>query len=325
MAVRAGGAIDPASRIEQLIAFHDRRFQSTFLLAVETISDAFTLDALAELLSQGRLEEALAAIDNAAQLIGNQYGAALSHSAQNTAAYLSNEALTATVSFDQSNRRAVQAISENRLRLIREFSNGQRATLRAAMTDGIREGLNPIDQARNFRNSVGLTERQQAAVSNYRRLLNGNNEERAEAASRRLHDRRSTASVNRSIRLERPLPKAQIDSMVARYQSNYVRYRSEVIGRTEALRAVHEGSEEMYNQAFESGDLDPNAVTRTWLTARDGRVRDTHAHLSGQERSVGETWSSGGSELRFPGDPNGRASETIQCRCVLTTRMSGNG
>jgi hypothetical protein len=325
MAVVAGGAIDPASRIEQLIAFHDRRFQSTFLLAVNTIRDAFTLEELALLLSQGRLEEALAAVEKAASLIGNQYGTALTHSAQNTAAYLTNEALTVAVNFDQTNTRAVQAISENRLRLIREFSNGQRATLRAAMTDGIREGLNPIDQARNFRGSVGLTERQQAAVSNYRRLLNGNTTDMAEAASRRLHDGRSTRSVSRAIATDRPLPQAQIDSMVSRYQSNYVRYRAEVIGRTEALRAAHQGSEEMYTQAFESGDLDPDAVTRTWLTARDGRVRDTHSAIGGQERGVGETWSSGGSELRFPGDPNASAAETVQCRCVLTTRMSGNG
>jgi hypothetical protein len=325
MAVVAGGAIDPASRIEKLISYHDRQFQSTFLMAVNTIKDAFTLEELATLLSQGRLEEALQAVEKAAALMGNQYGAALTNSAQNTAAYLTNEALTVAVNFDQTNTRAVQAISENRLRLVREFSNGQRATLRAAMTDGIREGLNPIDQARNFRDSVGLTQRQQAAVSNYRRLLNGNTAEMAEASTRRLHDGRSTRSVRRAISNERPLPQAQIDSMVSRYQSNYVRYRSEVIGRTEALRAAHQGSEEMYTQAFESGDLDPNAVTRTWLTANDGRVRDTHDNLSGQERSVGETWASGGSELRFPGDPNAAAAETVQCRCVLTTRMSGNG
>ena len=48
-----------------------------------------------------------------------------------------------------------------RLRFIREFTDGQRDATRVAMVDGIERGLNPIAQARNFRSSVGLTARQQ--------------------------------------------------------------------------------------------------------------------------------------------------------------------
>ena len=327
MTVNPGGAVDPASRLERLIAFHDRQFQQTFRLAISTIRNQVTLDALADLLEHGRFEEAIAALESAAKLLGNQYGASLVASAQSTAEFL-NTALTATVSFDQTNFRAVEEISRNRLRLIREFSNDQRQTLRAVMTEGIQQGLNPRDQARLFRGSVGLTTRQTQAVANYRRLLTegqGGDLPSSEALDRRLRDRRSDPTVRRAIRDGTPIPESQINSMVERYQQRYVNYRAETIGRTEALRSVHQGSEGMYQQAVDDGDLDPNAITRTWVTARDNRVRDTHASIGGQERGFNETWSSGGSELRFPGDPNAAASETIQCRCVLTTRLSGNG
>jgi SPP1 gp7 family putative phage head morphogenesis protein len=50
-----------------------------------------------------------------------------------------------------------------------------------------------------------------------------------------------------------------------------------------------------------------------WLTSRDSHVRDTHEALEGVERSVGEAWGNG---LLYPLDPNGPASEIINCRCT---------
>lgn len=54
-------------------------------------------------------------------------------------------------------------------------------------------------------------------------------------------------------------------------------------------------------------------VQKTWISARDSRVRESHADLEGQTRPLEEPYSNG---LMYPGDPNGPASEVIQCRCV---------
>lgn len=323
MAVKPGGATDPASRIESLVASQERRFRAVFLRAVELVRDQNTLAQLAELLAQGRLEEALAGVDAAARLLGDQYGASLSEAARDTANFLSG-ALTATVSFDQTNTRAVTAIQENRLRLIREFTGEQRNVIRQAMIRGIERGLNPRDQARLFRDSVGLTSRQESAVARYRALLEsaGTEADRSlEALDRKLRDRRFDGTVRRARREGRPLTADQVARMTGRYRDRYVRYRSEVIGRTEALRSAHQGSEEMYRQAFESGELDPSEVTRTWVTARDERVRESHRDLNGQQRGPDEPFDAQDGQLQYPGDPSAPASETVQCRCVLTTRL----
>lgn len=323
MAVRSGGATDPVSRIERVIARQERRFRNAFAQAVSTITDPFTLDLLADLLEQGRFEEALEGLDAAGAVLGNAYGEALSDSARDTARFLST-ALTVTVSFDQVNQRAVDMIRMNSLRLIREFTGEQRRAVREALTLGIARGANPIEQARDFRGSIGLTTRQVRAVENFRTLLTQGRRDglpSETALNRALRDGRFDRTVMRAIRDGQPLTAEQVDRMVDRYRQRYVRYRSEVIARTEALRAANEGTEEMYRQAIDAGQVQPAQLRRTWITAKDERVRGSHARLNGQVRMIGEAWQGDEGELRYPGDPTAPASETVQCRCVLATEI----
>ena len=326
MAVRVGGAQDPAERIERVVSAQEAGFIRAFLSSIDNIIDATTLDELENLLLQGRVDQALSELDAAAAALGNQYGTAFSAAAGDTAQFLSTSALTVTVAFDQTNTRAVSAITANRLRLIREFSQGQRNATRAALQIGIQAGLNPNEQARTFRRSIGLTERQVRAVENYRRLLTqgraGGLPSEA-AIDRALRDVRGDRSVLRAIRDNRPLPAAQVDSLGDRYRNNYIRYRSRVIARTEALRSVHEGTEEMYQQAIDAGQVQADALQRRWNTARDERVRSSHMRLNGEIRGIGEVWQADEGPLRYPGDPDAPASETVQCRCVISTRIIG--
>ena len=327
MVVRPGGATDPASRIEQVLTAQEAGFIRAFLRAIRDMVDATTLADLEQLLLEGRVDDALAAVDAAAAAFGGQYGQSYSAAANGAASWLSENALTVAVTFDQTNFRAVDAINRNRLRLIREFSAEQRATTRQALQDGIGRGLNPREQAVQFRQSIGLTQRQQQSVENYRRLLTegrANNLPSETALNRALRDARSDRSILRAIRDNRPLPAAQVDSMVQRYRDRYIRYRSEVIARTEALRSVHEGTEEMYQQAIDMGQINPGALRRRWVTAGDERVRGSHVRLNGQVRMLGEVWQGDEGELRYPGDPEAPAAETVQCRCVLSTRVLSN-
>ena len=106
--------------------------------------------------------------------------------------------------------------------------------------------------------------------------------------------------------------------MVDRYRQRWINYRAEVIARTEGLRAAHEGSEVMYEQAVGDGTLRSDQIMRTWITAKDERVRSAHARLNGQSRRYGGMWG----PLRYPGDPQAPPEQTVQCRCVLTTRLT---
>ena len=320
----ASGYYDDAERrLNDLLDQQERRIADIFRTAIANLRDDLDLNRLANLIEQGRLNEAIEELQHAAEALGAASNVAFVTSGQSTADFLSNAGLGRIV-FDQVNVGAVAIMQAARLEMIREFTNEQRRAVQLAVMTGIEAGLNPRVQARNFRDSIGLTSRQWAAVANYRRALEavGSDEgSAADALARELRDRRGDAQIRRAIRETRPLPTEKIDWLVERYRSRFIIYRSETIGRTEALRAVNAGNEEMYRQAIEAGMIDPADLRRTWQTRRDGRERQTHMLLHGQTKRWGEAWRTIHGEIRFPGDPQAQASEVIRCRCAISTRI----
>ena len=311
--------LDPEQRIRMLIARAEPQLRDAFLSIIMQIRAETTLTQLADLIEQGRLQEALESAARAGAQFAAGVNGVIVTAGQSTAAFL-GRTLDVITSYDTVNARAVRLAENNNLRLIREFTLEQTQATRAALVDGIQRGINPVDTARQVRQSIGLTARQVETVNRYRQALERGS---LTALNRELRDRRFDASVRRAAETGEPLTGDQINRMTERYRERMLRFRSETIARTEALRSVHEGSEEMYNQAFDQGILNPDQVTRTWHTARDARVRDSHASLNGQTRAPGEAFVSGnGNELRFPGDPNAPASETVQCRCAVSTTIT---
>lgn len=311
-------AVDPDARLLALLDRAEPSLRRAFRDIIQQVKNETTLTALADLVEVGRIDEALVQAARAGARFSAFVNGAFVASGTDTAD-LVGETLDAIVDFDQTNVRAVSRMQQNRLRLISGFNREQQAATQEALIDGIQRGVNPRQQARAFRDSIGLTQNQQRSVNNYRRLLS---EGSSEALDRQLRDRRFDGQVRRAIEGGKPLTQEQIDRMTSRYSERFVRHRSEVIARTEALRAVHEGSDEMFRQAIDDGTLDPSSIIRTWITAGDERVRDSHDAMSGQEAGIDEPFITGnGNEIMFPGDPNAPPNETIQCRCVVTTRF----
>jgi len=311
--------IDPADRLLALMAKTEPRFSRRFVEVVRTIKSQWTLSQIEGLLEVGQAETALQVAEMAAVPLGRTWGDVYILSGDETAAYV-GDALDIVVNFDAVNSRALLSTQTNQLRLVREFGRQQRAATREALVDGMRRGLNPRDTARAFRHSIGLTERQVRAVGNYRRLLETNSRG---ALARQLRDRRFDPSITRATRTGVPLSPEKVNMMVDRYRLRYLKYRAETIARTESLRAVHAGSEELYAQAIDNGTLRADELTRQWVTARDERVRGSHIAMNEQRQPVGQPFISGdGHMLLYPGDPNAPGSESIQCRCAVTTRFS---
>ena len=310
---------DDGARLEALIAAAIVTLRRSFARALRQVAQRWSLDQIEELILARRFDDALAMAELAAANLANDVTEQFLRSARDTSRFLS-DTLDVVVTFDQTNERAVAAMRQNQLRLIREFTREQQRATRIALVEGIQQGLNPREQARLFRSSLGLTARQMQAVANYRRLLEAGD---SAALTRALRDKRFDSSVRAAVSGDRPLTLAQIDRMVERYREKYVRYRGEVIARTEALRSVHEGATAAYEQAIASGVLDADALTRTWITASDERVRGSHSFMHGQQRLIDQPFVSGaGNRLRWPGDIDAPGSETIQCRCVLTTQFT---
>lgn len=304
--------------IRSLLNRFEPDYRDRFLALMAQIQDQRTLDQLADLIAQGRIEEALASALQAANPLASLDSTIFMTSGNEAAAFVQS-VQEVVIDFNQVNSRAVRIMEDNQLRLVREFTQQQRQATREALLEGIRTGENPRAQARAFRRSIGLTLRQMQSVNNFKRLLR---EDPREAMTRALRDRRFDRSILRAIDTEQPLSEAQVDRMVDRYHERFLRHRAETIARTETLWAVHAGTEELFQQAMEQGALTPGDLTRKWITRLDGRERASHHTMNGQEQPFGTPFVSGdGNLLRYPGDENAPASERIQCRCVLATRM----
>lgn len=61
-------------------------------------------------------------------------------------------------------------------------------------------------------------------------------------------------------------------------------------------------------------------LRQEWLATHDNRTRHSHRQLDGEKVEVGGMFSNG---CRFPGDPDGPASEIYGCRCTLVADVEG--
>lgn len=303
-------------QIARIVQQAETMFRRRFMEAVQQIRDTVTLEELERLLALRQFDEALVQAEVAATNLSNAYVQAYVLAAEDVLGFVSNS-VGITIRFDQVNARAVTDMRRASLRMIAEFTSGQRAATRLALVQGIRSGLNPAAQAREFRQSIGLTARQVQAVANYRRLLETGS---AAALQRELRDRRFDGSIRRAVSGEKPLTTEQVDRMVQRYYERSLAERAITIARTEALPAVHRGGDEAFRQAVEAGVVED--LEQTWHTANDGRVRHpSHTAMDGQKRPLGEPFLSGNGNLLFhPGD--GPAEDAIRCRCVKTTQFA---
>lgn len=295
------------------------KLRDAFLEMIALMKGAVSLSDLTILIEQGRLEEAFATMLGASARLGRVFNEQLMSAANNVAHQLNRTLGEIIFDFDATNPFVMRAMRENRMRLISGFSARQREATRLALLDGASRGVNPREMARIFRSSIGLTPYQVRVVNNFRRSLESND---SAVFQRALRDKRFDATIRRAIRDGTPLTREQIDKMVGRYREKWLKYRAEVIARTEALRSVHLGEQMMFDQAIADGTLDPTNMQREWNTAKDERVRSSHSFMHNQTRGMQEEFTSGqGHRTMHPGG-FGVASEDIQCRCTVGTRIT---
>lgn len=208
----------------------------------------------------------------------------------------------AVFQFDALNPKVTSFLDKYELDLIVEIDDKAREGIRHVVNQGLKNGANPRDTARDVRQIVGLTERQAAAVGAFRKQLQTFHEKKSASRmnlggkvsraaggaqtfavdgsgkpldgifDRRLRDFRYDKTLQAAMDTGKPLTPAQIDKMVEAYSRKYRRYRSEMIARTESLRATNAGILASWQQAAQAGLVDEEAMRKTWLTAKDERT-----------------------------------------------------
>ena len=235
--------------------------------------------------------------------------------------------------FNVRNPRAEQWLRENSSSLIVEITQDQREMVRQRLTASLSEGVNPRQSAlelvgrknlvtrRREGGFIGMTSQQANWVSRARGELQDLD---PNYLNRKLRDKRFDRSVRKAIASGKPLTKASMDRMVSSLQSRTVKYRGDVIARTESINALRAGQHESLRQATEAGDVKEGDVTREWDSSGDARTRETHVRADGQIVRGNEPFNVGGYQLRYPGDSSmgAPAEETILCRCLENTSIN---
>ena len=316
--------------------------RSAFINAILTKCTAVEIDELERLIRDGNIEGAVAILrlDNA--IIDDVIEEVRIAYRRHGALYVEElrpppdirRARSAAFTFELlGNPRAEQWIIEESSNLIVEVVEQQRQMARSLIAENAVRANNPRDVAvqlvgrynRNTRKRhggiIGLTDNQQRWVSNaHAELVSG---DYGSYLTRKLRDKRYDRTVLKALRSKTRIPSEKIEKMILAYRSRALRYRGEVIGRTESLRAMNVSHMHALEGVIEKGGITQrkNAKREWYATLGSPRTRDTHVAVHGQIRTLDETWTVGNSELRFPGDPQGESKETIQCRCVTVSRV----
>jgi hypothetical protein len=172
------------------------------------------------------------------------------------------------LSFDLINPEAIAFLSTYVMELIKQVSDETRRAIADVVMNAFQYGGHPYEQARTIRNMIGLTQTQSQAVANFRRMLEN---EPLAALTRDLRDHRFDATLRMAGRMKGQLSKEQIDKMAQRYYDRYLKYRAEMIARTETIRASAMGQMETWRQAIAQGLL-PQNMKRKWTVTYDDRL-----------------------------------------------------
>lgn len=320
--------------LENLIDFFSADIRSAFLASIQNIVDNVVIADVVKAIQEGDLNKAFrslgftdaamrpltAAIERAFETGGVTIGNTFPKK-------LNTPDGRAVFRFDVRDSRAEAWLRDQSSRLVTVIKEDTRVAVQQSLSDSMRAGINPrtaaldlvgyVDKTTGARTGgiIGLTPGQERWAARTEQMLK---ELDPKYLTRKLRDKRFDKTVERAIRDGKPLPADVIQKLMTRYRANVLKYRGDVIGRTEAIQSLNRSELEAVKQAVDMGATDPKHVQRIWDTAGDDRVRESHAQMDGQSVGLDEAFTfPDGSRAMFPGDTSlgAPAEETIQCRC----------
>ena len=176
---------------------------------------------------------------------------------------------TGTLRFDLTNPEAIRWAQREAGALVQQVSLSVKQSVRDTVFRGFNEGRTPTWMAKEIRQVIGLTRKQTQAVSNFERLLR---EGKAEVLTRALRDHRFDPTIRKAIESGEGLTEAQIDRMTKRYAERMLRYRADMIARSETIKASSAGQQELWRQAVAEGYLDAQKTRQIWIVVPDERL-----------------------------------------------------
>jgi len=322
-------------QLDELAKRFTPRIKAAFLAAIADVSDKAVIAGIISAIQVGDLEAAFratglspAAMRPVTAMIETAFEAGGVTVANSAPRGLTDTMGNRTVfRFDVRNSRSEAWLRDHSSQLITRITDEARGNVRTIIQRGVADGRNPRnialdivgrlnpDTGRRDGGIIGLSAPQEKWVANARRDLNDLSEH---YFTREARDKRFDSIVRKAIKDDKPLSGAKIDAIIGRYSDNLLLQRGETIARTEAIQSLNKAADDAFRQAISEGTLLPSAVTKTWDSAGDSRVRETHRIMDGQVVQMDQPFQSpDGAQLLFPGDTSLGAggADVINCRC----------
>lgn len=209
------------------------------------------------------------------------------------------------VEFNVLNPRVRAALDTLESKILKDFGDTARETLRQHVQAGLDAGAHPRTIARGVRDVVGLTPSQERAVRNFRNHLT-KPKHRGAALDYTLRDKR----FDRLIKNGKPLTAPQVDKMVQAYQRRYIAHHANVVAHNTTLNAYRAGQHSSFQEAIDVGLVDESRAYKEWVTVGDDQVRPEHVVMNRQRVPVRLQFSNG---RQYP--------DEWGCRCIAMYGM----
>lgn len=323
--------IRKASNIEdpilQVASRMESRMRQAFLDAVAAVKGTIALPKLTKAVESGDVNGVMAILALDTKFTGALKGVGLEAginsvrdavqatfaAAAKTAAMELPKRISVDLSFNLMNPQAVNFLESYSFEMIHDITAETRQAVQQVLMRAFKEGGAPVQQAREIRDMIGLTARQEKAIQNYRAALeSGTSSDLRDALSRSLRDGRYDRTLLRAIEESKGLGADKIDQLVGRYRERYLQYRATMIARTETVRASNAGQRELWRQAKEQGLL-KHDQQRRWHASGDDRTCAECDGLDGEEAGLDEEFAPG---IMDPPDPH------PDCRCSTSLVFS---
>ena len=186
--------------------------------------------------------------------------------------------------FNMRNPLAIAYAKTSSAKLIKDISEDTRQAIRDILANAFQFGGSPAEQAKMLKDLIGLTQRDQQLLKQYREAL-----------------------------IAHGLDDATVQKLVQEMHDKKLANRAENIARTETIDAANEGQRLAWIQAKKDGLLTDDWF-REWVVTPDDRLCPVCSAMEGQTSTIDGkfTSSSNGSKIEGP---------TLHPRCRCTTKL----